>query len=171
MKKFIYAFLSLCFVLLAITSNAQETYYLRNKKSNSTLGNKDFLISYGRDVVMDTGYFYDAGGEKGLCGNTYYIATIHAKENYLKIYFEKFDIPAGASLKIYEGTDATGHLYGEFKRGDNLFNVMLLADAITFEYVPSVNKSEDQSGWKALVFEVPNKNKKDRKSTRLNSSH
>ncbi len=160
MKKIIYTLLSLCFVLISISANAQETYYLRNKKSNSTLGNKDHLISYSRDVVMDTGYFYDAGGERGPAGNTYYISTIHAKENYLKIYFEKFDIPAGASLKIYEGTDATGQLYGEFKRGDNLFNVMILADAITFEYLPSVNKSEDQSGWKALVFEVPNKNKK-----------
>ncbi|HRP39618.1 MAG TPA: hypothetical protein PLM55_08045, partial [Chitinophagales bacterium] len=96
--------------------------------NNYTLGNV-------RDINISNGTFSD----NGELGSKYFITTLHG-ESILDVYFEKFEIPTGGILKVYNGKDANGELLGVFTNG-KIAN--LHGKELTFEYFPPNTIAKD----------------------------
>jgi gliding motility-associated-like protein len=120
--------------------------------------NNGFVLGEIRDLNLIEGRFYDNGGKDSAIINEYFISTIHGGTTELEMYFDQYDIPEGALLKIYEGKNNEGRLMGVFGKRDKIWN--MYGFDITIEYIPAARISGISKGFSGIVRPRANHNSK-----------
>lgn len=111
----------------------------------------EYTLGKERHLHVTQGVLYDNGGKNSELKNEYFITTLHG-ENQLEVYFETFNIPDGASLKVYRGKDTDGELLGIFHDA-KIPN--LKGKILTFEFSPSKHLAKGNYKIRGQVKSTP----------------
>jgi len=127
--------------------NAQEVSINNHIKDLYTKQNT-FLMKAKQEFSVSNGVFYDDGGPSSNVSDNYSIATFSGNNEILEIYFEEFNIPYDAKIKVYDGISNKGKLLGVFTSKDKPWNFK--AKNLTVEYIASASNAPGK-GWKGVL--------------------
>ena len=122
--------------------------------ATGTINDDDALImTNGATVNTCSDTFFDPGGPSNYANNLDVVYTIcpDTANNYINVDFNSFEVASGDLLYIYEGTNTSGTLIGQYDSANapTAINSSHASGCLTFRLVTNGNTTG--AGWQATV--------------------
>ncbi len=138
---------------IQFTSTSDGSVDITDTGTGTIIDDDALIMTDGVTVNTCSDTFFDPGGLANYSNNQDIVYTIcpDSANNYISVDFTTFDVRGGDFLYIYEGTNTSGTLIGQYDNGDipAIINSSDGSGCLTFRFTSNGNTTG--AGWEATV--------------------